>query len=73
MLTTDILVTLINQHPDGMTTDDVAKTTGRKVQNVSGRLSKLAMYGLIRKQRFPIPSPTRTTTALWLPKVKVTI
>lgn len=68
MLTTDSLVILLAAHPDGMTSDDVALATGRKLDCVTGRLSKLAAYGLIRKERFKTyPAGTR---AKWFPKVR---
>lgn len=47
---TDIIIATLAAEPDGLTSAEVAERTGMTSYNVSGKLSKLAAYGMIDKR-----------------------
>jgi predicted ArsR family transcriptional regulator len=60
------ILDVLERHPDGITTDQCSSALGVLPKQVSGRLSKLHAYGLIRKMQQPMGRGHGMAT--WLPK-----
>lgn len=56
------IIALVENHPQGLTTAQAASITGMKPGTIATRLSKLADYGKIKRERY------HRDHATWLPK-----
>jgi predicted transcriptional regulator len=68
MITQQRIIELLDSHPDGVTTEEVSMKLGGKPSTVSGRLSKLHAYGVIKRTH----GPGRIGKPIWMAKAKVT-
>ena len=58
------LIALVNNHPEGLTTEQVVAQTGGPSASIRSRMSKLFCYGWIDQHKIGL----HKHKALWLPK-----
>jgi hypothetical protein len=46
------IIAILQESPNGLTSNEIAKRLGATAGNISSRLSKLAAYGIIGKTRY---------------------
>lgn len=62
------IIEFLDEHPDGVTTQDFVTKLGAKPASIAGRLSKLNSYGVIRRTQGPGPF----YKPIWKAKERVT-